>query len=254
MRGRVFDLARRVRDPPPHEHLLMRTSAKFTRIFVIAVTAFYPYSAWSQQALPPAPAPLAITTDSLPQAVPRQQYREALQATGGVLPLHWSITVGALPHGLRLDPESGLIAGIPTEVGDFHFTVTVTDSSEPPQSVSRELSLPSAAGLSLEWSTYPRVNVDQISGAVKVANGTRDEVFDQTVIILAVNEIGKAFALGYQHFTLGPKSEKVAIPFGSSLPRGSYVVHADAIAEVEVKNRIHRDRLQTPQPLVVSVP
>ena len=231
----------------------MKTNAEL--IFIVAVvTALYGGSAWSQQTVPPAPAPLVLTTESLPQAVPRQRYRVALQATGGVHPLHWSITVGALPRGLRLGSESGLITGTPVEVGDFHFTVMVTDSSEPPQSTSRELSLPAAAGLSIEWSAYPRVDGDQISGAVRVANGKRDEVFDQTVIILAVNEVGKAFALGYQHFTLNPRSEKVEITFGSSLPRGSYVVHADAIAEVEVKNRIYRDRLQTPQPLAVSAP
>jgi hypothetical protein len=224
-------------------------------IFIVAiVAALYGGSAWSQQTVPPAPAALVITTESLPQAVPRQEYRVALQATGGVPLLHWSITVGALPRGLRLDSESGLITGTPAEVGDFHFTVMVTDSAEPPQSTSRELSLPAAAGLSIEWSAYPRVDGDQISGAVRVANGKRDEVFDQTVIILAVNEVGKAFALGYQHFTLNPRSEKVEITFGSSLPRGAYVVHADAVAEVEVKNRIYRDRLQTPQPLVVSAP
>jgi len=217
------------------------------------VTALFACSAWPQQTAP-ARAPLVITTESLPQAVPRQKYRVALQATGGVPPLHWSITVGAFPRGLRLDSESGLITGIPAEVGDFHFTVTVTDSAEPPQSVARELSLPAATALSLEWSAYPQVDGDQIFGAVKVANNTRDELFDQTVVILAVNEIGKAFALGYQRFTLNPESEKVEIPFGSSLPRGIYLVHADAIAEVEEKNRIYRDRLQTPQPLVVSVP
>jgi hypothetical protein len=186
--------------------------------------------------------------------VPHQEYRAALQATGGVLPLHWAVTAGAVPSGLHLDPETGVISGTPSETGDFHFTVTVTDSAEPPQRATRELSLSSAAALSLEWSGYPRVDGDQISGSVRVANGTKDEVFDQTVVILAVNEVGKAFALGYQHIQLRPKSEKVEIAFGSSLPRGSYVVHADAIGEVEAKNKIYRDRLQTRPPLVVSVP
>jgi hypothetical protein len=233
---------------------LVKTTTQLTYLVVVVMTALYDGSAWPQQTGTPAPAPLVITTESLPQAVPRQEYRVALQANGGVSPLHWRISVGTLPRGLRLDSESGLITGTPAEVGDFHFTAMVTDSSEPPQSASRELSLPAAAGLSLEWSAYPQVVGDQISGAVRVANGTRDEVFDQTVTVLAVNEIGKAFALGYQHFTLSPRSEKVEITFGSSLPRGTYVVHADAIAEVEAKNRIYRDRLQTPQRLVVSFP
>ncbi|HYL14936.1 MAG TPA: Ig domain-containing protein [Terriglobales bacterium] len=228
----------------------MRTTALLKHILLILVTEFFACSAWPQQAVP---APLAITTESLPRAVPHEEYRTTLQATGGVPPYHWSIAAGTLPAGLRLDLESGMISGTPTETGDFHFTVGVTDSAEPPHTATRELSLAAAAALSIEWSKYPRVDADQISGAVNVANGTKDE-FDQTVIILAVNEIGKAFALGYQHFKLKPDSGKVEITFGSSLPRGTYVVHADAVAEVALKHAIYRDRLQTPQPLVVSFP
>ena len=36
------------------------------------------------------------------------------------------------------------------------------------------------------------------------------------------------------------------IPFGSTLPTGKYVVHADAIAEVPSKKAIYRARQQTP--------
>lgn len=223
----------------------MRTTAQ-----LIIVAIFFACFASAQQT---APAPLAITTESLPRAVPQQKYRTKLEATGGVPPLLWSIAAGTLPSDLKLDLESGLISGTPTETGDFHFTVEVSDSAEPPHSATRELSLAAAAALSLEWSRYPGVDLDQISGALYVTNGTKDE-FDQTVIILAVNEIGKAFALGYQHFKLQPDSHKVEVKFGSSLPRGTYVVHADAVAEVESKHTIYRDRLQTPQPLLVSVP
>ena len=55
-----------------------------------------------------------------------------------------------------------------------------------------------------------------IAGTVEVSNGSRD-IYDQTVIIVAVNEIGKAFALGYQHFDLSPQSQQF-IPYSSSLP------------------------------------
>jgi hypothetical protein len=43
------------------------------------------------------------------------------------------------------------------------------------------------------------------------------------------------------------------LPFGETLPRGSYVVHVDVIGEVAAKNVIHRQRLQTASTLQVIV-
>ena len=54
----------------------------------------------------------------------------------------------------------------------------------------------------------------QIEGSVVVANYT-DQDFTLTVIVMAVNQIGRATALGYQEFTLA-SGEEQAIPFGSS--------------------------------------
>lgn len=194
-----------------------------------------------------------ITTTSLPAAVPRQRYESKLEAIGGTPPVRWAITDGKLPPGLELDPTSGLISGTPQEAGQFRFTVSVTDSATPPRTARREFLLGSAKALTLEWKGYPAVQGDQINGSVKVSNGSKD-IFDQTVIIVAVNEYGKAFALGYQHFDLKPETANVEIKFGSSLPRGDYVVHADAVAEVAAKDAIYRVRLHTPQPLQISAP
>lgn len=208
--------------------------------------------AHGQQSAAGAP-PLSITTESLPSAERGREYHAELRASGGTPPYHWTISSGNLPEGLELDPTSGIVSGVPHERGDFRMTMAVTDSSQPAQRVERELIIASSETLSLEWGTYPQIAADQINGSVKVENGSKDD-FDQTVIILAVNEYGKAFTLGYRRFVLKANSDKVAIPFGSTLPRGSYVVHADAIAEVESKGAIYRNRLETPQPLVVAVP
>ena len=197
--------------------------------------------------------PLTITTASLPPAVPQKQYEAKLEASGGTPPVRWTITDGNLPPGLQLDSTSGVISGTPTETGQFHFAFTVTDSSSPPQTAKRELILGSARALTLEWGISPKVQTDQIGGSVKVSNGSKD-VFDQTLIVVAVNEYGKAFALGYRHFDLEPETSNVELPFASTLPRGQYIVHADAIAEVAAKNAIYRVRLQTSQPLQVTAP
>jgi Putative Ig domain len=71
---------------------------------------------------------LAITTTSLPQGSLNLPYLQTLAATGGVPPYAWSLSSGTLPTGLSLF-SSGAIAGTPTLVGVFTFTVSVTDSA-----------------------------------------------------------------------------------------------------------------------------
>ena len=196
-------------------------------------------------------APLAITTESLPPPLVHQQYRVELKATGGTAPLEWKISRGNLPEGLDLDSSSGVISGVPAKPGELDVTISVIDSVG--NTISRDYKIKVVAPLLIEWSIFPRVQGDQILGSVKVSNGTKDS-FDLTVIILAVNEYGKAFALGYQRLDLQPETADVQIPFGqgSNLPVGSYVVHADAVAEVAAKDSIFRGRQQTPTPLLIS--
>lgn len=192
-------------------------------------------------------APLAIQTESLPPGTLRKAYAQYLKATGGVAPLHWDVTAGALPPGLVLEP-SGELLGIPTTAGTYRLAVRVTDSSRPPRGATREFVIAIPAALSVRWTQPPRLEGGGIAGRLEVVNES-GETLDLTVIVVAVNEIGKAFALGYQR---GPHSVgSLAVPFGSSLPRGTYVVHADAIGEFAPTLSIYRDRLQTPQPLVV---
>lgn len=102
-----------------------------------------------------------------------------------------------------------------------------------------------------QWRTGPTLDVRSLRGTVVVTNQS-DDSFDQTVIVEAVNEIGKAFALGYQHFTLPPHSTSLPIRFDTALPPGQYIVHADAVAEVASRNLIHRQHLEVPKPFVIS--
>ncbi len=44
-------------------------------------------------------------------------------------PLTWTVSAGALPAGLTLDPTTGTVSGTPTASGNFRFTLTVTDST-----------------------------------------------------------------------------------------------------------------------------
>lgn len=53
-------------------------------------------------------------------------YAQNLPAAGGAPPYTWSLTGGALPHGLTL-AANGFLSGSPTQAGNSVFTATVTD-------------------------------------------------------------------------------------------------------------------------------
>jgi len=73
--------------------------------------------------------PLSITSAaSLPGAVAGAGYSAHLSASGGELPLRWSLAGGALPPGVSLDPAQGQIQGAPSTPGTYKFTVGVADN------------------------------------------------------------------------------------------------------------------------------
>jgi hypothetical protein len=80
---------------------------------------------------PPPPTPPDITTTSLPAGTANQPYSQFVVATGGTIPLTWSIVVpgtGTLPAGLNLNTTTGEIFGTPTVAGPSPFTVQVQDA------------------------------------------------------------------------------------------------------------------------------
>ena len=87
------------------------------------------------------PAPLMITTTSLPAATGGQPYSAMLAATGGITPYTWSVSSGSLPPGLTLNPSTGMISGTPDVAGTYDFTVTVTDAEKPAMTASTALSI-----------------------------------------------------------------------------------------------------------------
>jgi len=220
-------------------------------ILIVLSGLFFSIRGSAQETTKARPSPLTITSDSLPPATLGQPYRFRVQASGGVLAYRWTITGGDLPDGITLDPHSGDLSGMVSKKDKYYFTVTVADSSHPAQTFSKDFSLQVVMPLLLEWSRAPQVQGHQIDGAVKVSNATVED-FDLTVIIVAVDETGKAFVLGYQHFELKRDVVNFEIPFSSLVPQGAYVIHADAIAEVPAKNEIFRQQLETHSALQIT--
>jgi hypothetical protein len=187
----------------------------------------------------------------LPDTYPQAPYEFRFRAHGGIPVLHWRLDKGILPPGLKLE-DDGLLHGAAERVGEFQFTVSVKDGSQPQQMVQKRFILRVRSALSLRWKKQAHVNGNRIEGSAEVSNTTPDDI-DLTFIVLAVPPNGRATAIGYQHFMLRRGTVDKELPFGETLPHGDYVVHVDAVGEVAVKDLIYRDRMQTPGTLQVAL-
>lgn len=219
--------------------LLMRTSSKHLCSVLLLLMGVF--SAASAQQIGAATDGLTIRTTSLPRAFARQDYRQQLQASGGVQPYRWQIDDGKLPDGITLRPD-GWLEGNAKESGEFHITVTVIDGNKPPQERTQEFVLKVFVPLLAQWGRYPTIDVHRIEGSVKVSNQSEQDL-DLTFVVLAVNEIGRATAIGYQRLTLRRDTAELELPFGEELPAGSYEIHVDVVGEVAAANSIYRAHL-----------
>ena len=206
-------------------------------------------AAWAQV------APLSIPAQPVPPAVIGQPYTLQLVAIGGTPLYSWRLIEGspALPPGLKLDAQKGSISGAATTAGRFNFSIEVADSAGPPATARRSYVIDVPEALVIDWDHAPRISKEGITGSVLVSNQTGQTV-DLTVIIVAVNETGKAFALAEQHFPLKSDADSPTIPFGAGyvLPFGKYTIHADAVGEMAATKQIFRTRLQTAEPFVIQ--
>jgi hypothetical protein len=207
-------------------------------------------SARAQQAA--SPDSITISSKDLPSASLWLPYLFRLQASGGIEPYHWHLVAGSLPRGFRLE-DHGELGGIAEETTPFEFNVFVTDSDRPPKQQQKKVTLSIETPLAVDWSRTAKVNGQRIEGSIKVSNRTGRD-FDLTVIVLAVNVIGRATAIGYQHFPLKKNTRDLEIPFGDTLARGGYQVNVDVVGEEPVSNRIFRARLVTGKETVTQGP
>jgi len=199
----------------------------------------------------PSGRPFQIVTSNLPSAEIGVEYKAEIRVVGGKPPYRWTVLQQSLPAGLALDSTRGVIFGTPQSDTQFSALMQVSDSSEPPLTMTKLLVTNPGPVLAIRWTDRPHLSLDHLAGAARVKNGSKDDV-DLTVIVVAVNEYGKAFALGYEHLTVPRGAETPDLKFDSSLPLGQYTLHADAVAEVPAKNTIYRDRREVQGFLVQS--
>jgi hypothetical protein len=104
-------------------------------------------------AVSPPAAPLTLVTTSLSGGAAGLPYSAALAGSGGTLPYSWSLSAGALPAGLTLNPTTGAISGTPTDIGNSSFTAQISDSSNPVRVASQTLSINIGAPASSIWDS-----------------------------------------------------------------------------------------------------
>jgi hypothetical protein len=206
----------------------------------------------ANQAQQASPEPLAILDKQLPPASLWQKYSHRLQASGGIGPYRWIFVSGPLPRSVELR-NFGELVGIPEETGSFEFTVLVGDNQNPAQQEKKKFVLNIEKPLTAEWNRAARVDGARIDGSIRVSNHTGRD-FDLTFIVLAVNEIGRATAIGYQHFPLKMNTRDLEIPFGETLSPGNYAVNVDVVGEEPISNRIFRARLVTGKQQITPEP
>jgi hypothetical protein len=147
--------------------------AKSTTVTIIAISA----ADTNKQAtvkinVTPVGPSLAVQTANLPRATAGTAYLEALIASGGDLPYHWTLSAGTLPQGIKIDESNGSIGGTTTASGNFNFTVTASDASS--HTAARQLTLAVASAvvpLSVQTSSLPNATAGTTYSSTLAASG-----------------------------------------------------------------------------------
>jgi hypothetical protein len=121
---------------------------------------------------------LVFNTTSLPSGAVDIVYNSQINVSGGTAPFKWSVTSGALPNGIILDPISGLLTGMPTKTDStkattFNFTVTATDVTG--ASISKPMAITISPVLSINFNTadLPPMSLKTEYNQTLVASGGR---------------------------------------------------------------------------------
>ncbi|WP_042415288.1 putative Ig domain-containing protein [Streptacidiphilus anmyonensis] len=85
--------------------------------------------------------PAAVSSATVPDASLGKPYSQSLTASGGTGAYTWQVSSGALPAGLTLSPDSGVISGTPTTAGTASFSLRLTDAGPPTEFAVKKLQL-----------------------------------------------------------------------------------------------------------------
>lgn len=99
-----------------------------TYVFTVRATATGGASATQPLLMAVSASPVILTPGNLPRVSAGAPVNLTLEAAGGLPPYQWSVTSGALPAGVTLNP-AGSISGALTGTVNANFTLQVRDSA-----------------------------------------------------------------------------------------------------------------------------
>jgi hypothetical protein len=107
-------------------------------------------------------------------------YSQTISASGGTGAETFSLTAGALPTGLALDMNSGLVSGTPSAAGNFNFTITAADTVGATASQAYSVTINPALSVSptslLNWTA----NQTGYNQTIVASGGTGTDLFSVT--------------------------------------------------------------------------
>lgn len=169
----------------------------------------------------PPTTPLSITTTSLADGQIGKTYRSALAATGGMLPLSWTLSAGTLPAGLALDASTGVLSGTPTATAArAPLTFTVTDSGSTAQTKSVALTM-NISPASITVVVSPARAGLTVTQAVSVSATTNDNAG----VSWSVNPAGGSF-------NPGASLNGAPVTFAAAAAAGLYTLTATSVTDV----------------------
>ena len=116
---------------------------------------------------------------TLPNAVINVFYSQTITGFGGAEPYTFAVT--ALPDGLSLDPNTGVLSGTPTVSGAFSFTITVTDIDNCPGTRFYEFKVCPGINLSPSTQNLPSGIIGvPYSQTISAGGGTGPYVYNLT--------------------------------------------------------------------------
>lgn len=86
-------------------------------------------------------ATLTVLMDVIADGAVSASYNQTPPISGGMQPYTFSISSGSLPPGLSLGSTTGAVTGTPTTAGTYYFTYKVTDSDNPAQIATQNMSV-----------------------------------------------------------------------------------------------------------------
>lgn len=110
----------------------------------------------------------------------------SVNVSGGVPPLQFKLSSGALPPGIKLNAQSGMFTGIPSTMGTYQFSVAIQDSFSTPETASTSLSwtvVPPPLTLAGSFPFHIPVNVP-FQGMVVANGGTPPYTFSTSTTSL----------------------------------------------------------------------